>query len=160
MLMIIARSLIEFLKSKDFNNLTIEELSDWASQNGCKLTLPDCVNVFEILSEGRERFIFGDAVNGIVEIGIMPISFWPLGDEITDKERSEFEEQYAAIKREIETILSDVGTENIDKAYYNFKNTKWNFRNGTVWLYQDARDPMFGSELSISFVKGSRHGPY
>jgi len=47
----------------------------------------------------------------------------------------------------------------VDASNYKFKTTKWLIGNSSIWLYQETRDSLNGTELSISFIKNSSSKP-
>lgn len=104
--------------------------------------------------------LLGKARDKKVEVCICPVSYWPLGHQMSEAERKSLDDDYHNIRNYLLDLLQDKGIESIDDDNHGFRSTKWFRDQGALYLYQDARDPMFGTELALSIVKSKDVGPY
>ena len=140
---ILSKSFIQFILNKDISDLNLSELFEWGKQNGLTGELLSwCPKNFEFLDGAGEPKLFGALDSEKIDLCIMPIS-WGSPEALA----SQFEETL----EEIEPLFSEKGLLGPELNHADIKAAKWALGLGAIWLYQDARDPQNGSELSISF---------
>ncbi len=154
------KSLLAFILTKKIESLPMSDLYLWAEKNKLIVKSVDRSGAFQMEDSDGRLVLFGNAADDELAVGICPIGYWPLGDRISESERRSLDDAYASAREYLQSVLQEKGSEQRDAGNYGFKSSKWIRGGGALFLYQDARDPLFGTEVAVSIVKNSEHEAY
>ena len=142
-------SIINYFKANGETAFKTSNLKNWALQNS--LIFND--DTFEISNNSGKTIALCDSYNENIQVVIIIISTWPVGNSFSKEQRISFDTEYRKIKDEISSIIGEQPSEQKDASCYNFKASRWLVGKAAFFLNQDTSDFFDSSELSIVIKK-------